>query len=269
MGDLSWFYIFCLGPLIALLPNTFKLHVCGFEIFRYWADLMTLIPDTQQTWYLRFLYHTYWCVRLPIIFISWQEPNARKYRTLFLRCWVQSLHNWRSQVMRDKRNTQCDLMTRCIVKWTPAVCKLTCCLHVKDKLEQFIISEVSNGLSTWSVDSQLKEKIIWTYQSNSFCSYGSLSLASGHSHIFFMPWYSSKVVLIHIALSSNFSLISIVCEKKSDHVVKCLLHTQLWTSFFDYIYDLSAGIMIHTAVVYNYYNLYNKFIYLFYRSVHC
>jgi hypothetical protein len=45
--------LFWLGPLVLLLPNTFKLF--GFPIFRFCAYLMKIIPETR----LR-LYYYHW-----------------------------------------------------------------------------------------------------------------------------------------------------------------------------------------------------------------
>jgi hypothetical protein len=46
IGDLGRFGISCLGPLVFLLPKTFKLF--GFQIFRLWAYLMKVIPGTRR-----------------------------------------------------------------------------------------------------------------------------------------------------------------------------------------------------------------------------
>ena len=53
--DLSRFWLFSLRPFILSLPNTFELFC--FPIFRFWAYLMKVIPETRRThwiWYLRF-----------------------------------------------------------------------------------------------------------------------------------------------------------------------------------------------------------------------
>ena len=44
IGDLSQFCLFYWGPLIFVLPKTFKLF--GFQIFWIWASLMKVIPET-------------------------------------------------------------------------------------------------------------------------------------------------------------------------------------------------------------------------------
>jgi hypothetical protein len=46
IGDLRWFWLPCLGSLVILLPNTFKLF--GFPIFRFWAYLIKVIPETRR-----------------------------------------------------------------------------------------------------------------------------------------------------------------------------------------------------------------------------
>ena len=44
-GDLVWFLLSCLGLLALLLPNILKLF--GFPIFRIWAYLMKVFPETR------------------------------------------------------------------------------------------------------------------------------------------------------------------------------------------------------------------------------
>ena len=53
--DLGLFWLSCLGPLVLFLPDAFKLF--GFPIFRFWAYLAKVFPETRCThliWYLRF-----------------------------------------------------------------------------------------------------------------------------------------------------------------------------------------------------------------------
>jgi len=55
MGCLGQFWLSCLGPLVLLVPNTFKLF--GFSKFRCWAYLVKIIPEKRRApsiWYLRF-----------------------------------------------------------------------------------------------------------------------------------------------------------------------------------------------------------------------
>jgi hypothetical protein len=54
IGDRSWFWLSCLSFLVALL---LKLKLFGFPIFRFWANLMTVITETRCVhWCLRFYY---------------------------------------------------------------------------------------------------------------------------------------------------------------------------------------------------------------------
>lgn len=42
IGDLSWFWLFCSGPVVSLLPSTF--NIFGFSVFRFLVCLMKDIP---------------------------------------------------------------------------------------------------------------------------------------------------------------------------------------------------------------------------------
>ena len=56
IGDLSRFWLSCFGTLVLLLIT---LKLFGFSIFRFWAYLMKVVPETcraHQIWYLRFYY---------------------------------------------------------------------------------------------------------------------------------------------------------------------------------------------------------------------
>jgi hypothetical protein len=53
IGDLSRYWLSCLGPLVLLLPNNFTL--CSYQLFRFWAYLMKIILGTRRVHYILYI----------------------------------------------------------------------------------------------------------------------------------------------------------------------------------------------------------------------
>ena len=88
------FWLSCMGTLVLLLPNTFKLFV--FPICRFWAYLMKFILETRRASYkcIYIYIYIYRCLYNILYFLWLYNDFLIILYNIFKICWVRLLSNY-------------------------------------------------------------------------------------------------------------------------------------------------------------------------------